>query len=211
MYPKISKMNASLMDLLFTNARRNVTINNRWRIMNGTSILLIAIIIIGLIAIFYAISYNQIVIYKTKIEKAEGDIDEALRKKYDAIARLNVLIKKVVTKKDYLKEYIDLKEKRISNYELDRKLTEAVNTINEVKNDYSELDTKEFNKELKTINLLNEELTSSKNYYNKNTSELNTLIRKFPTNIVAKIHRYAIKPFFDGKNMQDAVTDDFKL
>ena len=40
---------------------------------------------------------------------------------------------------------------------------------------------------------------------------LNTVIRKFPTNIIAKIHRFKIKPFFDGKNMQDAVIDDFKL
>lgn len=179
--------------------------------MNYTSIILIAIIIVGTITIIYASVYNNLVIYKLKIEKAESTIDEALRQKYDCIVRLNNLIKKVVTKKDYLKEYIELKNKRISNYDLDRKLTEAVNTILDVKNDYSELDTKEFNKELKLINKLNEELTSSKNYFNKNTSELNELIRKFPSNIIAKIHHYTIKPFFDGKNMQDAVLDDFKL
>ena len=179
--------------------------------MNLTSFILILIIIVGTIIIVYATVYNNLIIYKLKIEKAEGTIDEALRNKYDCIVRLNNLIKKVVTKKDYLKEFIDLKDKRITNYDMDRKLTEAVNIIIDVKNDYSELDTKEFNKELKTINKINEELTSSKNYFNKNTSELNELIRKFPTNIVAKIHHYTIKPFFDGKNMQDAVLDDFKL
>ena len=77
--------------------------------------------------------------------------------------------------------------------------------------DYNELDNKEFNNELKEINIINETLTSCKTYYNKNTTELNQIIRKFPSNIVAKIHRYKIKPFFDGKNMQDAVIDDFKL
>lgn len=179
--------------------------------MNTLTIILILIIILGLLVIFYATIYNRLAVYKIKIEKSEGIIDETLRQKYDTICRINSLIKKVVTKKDYLKEYIDLKTKKISNYDLDRKLTEAVNTIIEVKNDYSELDTKEFNKELKTINKINEELTSSKNYFNKNTSELNELIRKFPTNIIAKIHHYTIKPFFDGKNMQDEITDDFKL
>ena len=179
--------------------------------MNTLTIILIIIIILGLLVIFYATIYNRLAVYKIKIEKAESIIDEALRQKYDAICRINTLIKKVVTKKDYLKEYIDLKNKKISNYDLDRKLTEAINTIMEVKNDYSELDTKEFNKELKTINKINEDLTSSKNYFNKNTSELNELIRKFPTNIIAKIHHYTIKPFFDGKNMQDEITDDFKL
>ena len=73
------------------------------------------------------------------------------------------------------------------------------------------LNNKEFNELLKKIDELNETLASSKTYYNNNTSKLNQIIRKFPSNIVAKIHRYKIKPFFDGKNMQDAVIDDFKL
>ena len=176
-----------------------------------TSFILVLIIIVGIIAIAYVITYNNLVNYKIKIEKAEGIIDENLRQKYDLIVKMNIAIKKVVTKKDYLKDYIDLKDKRISNYELDRKLTEAMNIILEVKNDYNELDNKEFNNELKEINIINETLTSCKTYYNKNTTELNQTIRKFPSNIVAKIHRYKIKPFFDGKNMQDAVIDDFKL
>lgn len=179
--------------------------------MNLVTIILIIIIIIGLLACLYVTIYNNMVDYKLKIEKAEGIIDESLRKKYDLITKLNISIKKVVTKKDYLKEYIELKGKKISNYELDRKLTEAYNIILEVKGDYSELDTKEFNKDLKEIDTLNETLTSCKTYYNKNTTELNQIIRKFPSNIVAKIHGYKIKPFFDGKNMQDAVIDDFKL
>lgn len=179
--------------------------------MNLTSIILIIIIILGIIAIFYATIYNNLINYKIKIEKAEGIIDESLRQKYDYIAKLNIAIKKVVTKKDYLKDYIELKDKRISNYELDRKLTEAYNIITEVKGDYEELDTKEFNKDLREIERINETLTSCKTYYNKNTSELNQVIRKFPSNIIAKIHGYKIKPFFDGKNMQDAVYDDFKL
>ena len=175
------------------------------------TLLCILIIILGCLGIFYVVTYNTIVTYKIKIEKAEGIIDENLRQKYDLIAKANGPIKKVITKKDYLKEYIDLKDKRISNYELDRKLTEAYNLIMELKNDHSELDTKDFNKILKEIEEINETLVSCKTYYNKNTSELNKLIQKIPTNIVAKINRCRIKPFFDGKNMQDAVVDDFKL
>lgn len=165
----------------------------------------------GIIGLIYVFTYNDLVSYKIKIEKAEGIIDESLRKKYDIIMEMNIAIKKVVTKKDYLKDYTELKNKKISNYEMDRKLIEATNIILEVKNDYKELDTKDFNKHIKEINKLNETLVSCKNYYNKNTSELNKIIRKFPSNIIAKIHKFKIKPFFDGKNMQDAVIDDFKL
>jgi len=173
-------------------------------------VILLIIIILGILAIVYVSIYNNIVTYKMKIDKAESIIDEALRNKYDLIKKINLSIKEV-SKKDYLEEYINLNKERISNFELDRKLTEAYNIVLKFKSDYQELDTKDVNEDIKKIEKLNETLTSSKNYYNKNTEILNSLIRKIPTNIVAKIYGYKIKPFFDGKNMQDAVIDDFKL
>ena len=179
--------------------------------MDYIKIILLIIVVFGVLTILYISIYNNIVNYKLRIDKAEGIIDEALRNKYDLIAKLNITIKKVVTKKDYLKDYIELKDKKISNYEMDRKLTEACNIIYDVKDDYDEVNTKEFNKTLKEMDSINETLASAKNYYNKNTSLLNEIIKKFPSNIVAKIHGYKIKPFFDGKNMQDNIIDDFKL
>ncbi len=179
--------------------------------MNIITIILTIIIILGVLAIIYATIYNNLVSYKTKIEKAEGIIDESLRQKYDLICKLNISVKKEVPKKDYLKDYIELKNKKISNYDLDRKLSEALNIILDLKSDHETLNTKEVNKDIREIERINETLISCKKYFNKNTSELNILIRKFPTNVIAKIHGYKIKPFFDGKNMQDAVIDDFKL
>ena len=58
---------------------------------------------------------------------------------------------------------------------------------------------------------LDEKLQAAKSYYNKYTSELNDLIRTFPSNIVARMHKIEIKTFFDGKNMEDEIIDDFKL
>ena len=48
-------------------------------------------------------------------------------------------------------------------------------------------------------------------YYNKHTSSLNNYIRKFPNNIIAKIHHVKVKPYFDGKDMTDNDIEDFKL
>ena len=74
--------------------------------MNLFEIILLLIVILGLLAIIYATIYNNLVNYKLKIDKAEGIIDESLRQKYDIIAKLNIAIKKVVTKKDYLKDHL---------------------------------------------------------------------------------------------------------
>ena len=60
------------------------------------SIILVIIIIIGMISLLYVITYNDLVSYKIRIEKAEGIIDEKLREKYDLIAKMNINIKKVV-------------------------------------------------------------------------------------------------------------------
>lgn len=179
--------------------------------MEWITIVLLLIVIFGVLAIVYAVIYNNLVSIKIKIDKAEGIIDEALRQKYDLLCKMNTAIKKAANKKDYLKDYLDLKDKRITNYEMDRKLTEAFNIVLEVKGDHSALDSKEFNKEIKEMEAINETLASSKIYYNKNTSDINAIIKKFPSNLVAKIHGYKIKPFFDGKNMQDEIIDDFKL
>lgn len=174
-------------------------------------IILIIIVLIGGFAFFYAVTYNELQHFKTRIELSENSIDENLRKKYDLICELNIEIKKECKDKDYLKEFIELNEKKLTNYDTDRKLTEAIFLIKELQNDHKKLNNTNFNKCLKEVKKIDETLSASKNFYNKHTSSLNSLIRKFPNSLVAKIHKFKIKPFFDHKNMQDAVIDDFKL
>jgi len=181
--------------------------------MNALSVFLILLIIGGILGIIYVNNYNKMQYLKTKIEQSENIIDESLRNKYDMIVKINSLIKKVIKdKKDYLKEYVNLKNHKISNFDLDRKLVEAMNVIYELQNDYSKLDDNDVLKELlHEIKTTDERLSAVKNYYNKNTSLCNELVRKFPSMVVAKIHRFKIKPFFDGKDLQDDIIDDFKL
>lgn len=181
--------------------------------MNTLSILLVFIIIGGIIGIIYVVNFNKLQYLKTKIEQSENLIDEALRNKYDSIVKINTIIKKVVKdKKDYLKEYVNLKNHRISNFDLDRKLVEAMNVVYELQNDYTKLnDNQELKDILQNIKTTDEKLSAVKNYYNKNTSACNQLVRKFPSLLIAKIHGFKVKAFFDGKDLQDDIIDDFKL
>lgn len=176
-------------------------------------ILLILVIILGILGIIYIVNYNKMQYLKTKIEQSEGLIDETLRERYDLLVRANDIIKNTLNDdKDYLKEYINLKNKNITNFEMDRLLRKAFIVLNKYKDDYKELQN---NKELKDICIIikesNEKLTATTSYFNKNTNLLNGYIRKFPSNIIAKINKFTIKPFFDGKNMNDEVYNDFKL
>lgn len=174
---------------------------------------LFIVILIGAIGILYVYQYNKLQHSKTKIDHAECLIDEALRNRYDILIKADNLIKsELKSDKTYFKGLNKVKEEDISNFDLDRKLTEYINLLEQIKMDYSDLSNNKVFKEILAENKkASEKLQAAKSYYNKYTSELNDLIRTFPSNIVARLHKIEIKSFFDGKNMEDEIVDDFKL
>lgn len=174
---------------------------------------LFIIILIGALGILYVYQYNKLQHSKTKIDHAECLIDEALRDRYDILVRADKLIKSELNSdKTYFKGLDKVKNENISNFDLDRKLTEYLNLLEQIKLDYPDLTSNKGFKEIVSENKkVSEKLQAAKSYYNKYTSELNDLIRQFPSNVVSRMHGIMIKPFFDGKNMEDEIVDDFKL
>lgn len=176
-------------------------------------IILIAIILIGVIVIQYIFKYNKLQEMNIKINEAESIIDNELRNKYDLVMRSSAIINKLLKKEvSYFKDLEKLKKDNISNFELDRKITEGENLIHKVKNDYQSLeDNEEYNSILNELKDSDEILDAAKSFFNKYTTEINLIIKKFPTNLIAKIHRIKVKNYFDGKNMFDDEIKDFKL
>ena len=75
-------------------------------------------------------------------------------------------------------------------------LTEYINLISKVKADNVDFaDAKETKKLSNEEKKIDEKLQAAKSYYNKYTSEMNDLIRSFPSNIVSRMHRFDIKSF----------------
>ena len=122
---------------------------------------------------------------------------------------INKLLKKEVT---YFKDLEKLKKEDISNFDLDRKIIEGENLIHQVKNDYKSLnDNEEYISIINDLKDSDELLEAAKSFYNKYTTEIDLLIKKFPTNIIAKFHKIKLRNYFDGKNMFDDEIKDFKL
>ncbi len=191
---------------------KNIVIIFMVKHMLWLSIFLIILIIVCLIGIYYAISFNKLNDLKTKIHEAEMIIDESLRTKYDTLIRVSNHIRTYMeNNKNYFKEYEKLKETNISNFDMDRKLNEGYTLILKMMDDLKLNEDEELNQDIDSIQRLDEKLTAAKNYYNKNTSEENAIVRKFPTNIIARIHGFKVKLFFDGKDMDDEIIDDFKM
>ena len=100
--------------------------------MKASVFILIIIVVIFLLFIAFSIIYNKFQDYIIRINEVEGKIDEAIREKFDIIIKLNNIIKeKIKTKKVLVDDISKLKDKKISSFEIDRKLVEALNKINE--------------------------------------------------------------------------------
>ena len=180
-------------------------------------VLLGIIIVICLLIGIYTTLYNKLQDYVIRINEVESISDNNLREIYDNINKCVSLIKgndKINEEldKNMFEELVRLRTKKISNFDLDRKLIEANNNFITLKEKYKELQENEKIIEIsKKIDELDETLIVNRNYYNKNIAEYNKLVKLFPTNIVAKLCKYEEKLFFDRKDMSDDDFNDFKL
>ena len=180
-------------------------------------ILLGMVVVVCLIISIYTFLHNKMQDYIIRINEVEAIIDNDLRDKYDNLNKCVSIIKGI---KDLEKkideamfdEFIRLKTKKISNFDLDRALVEHESLMISLKEKYKEIKDNEDLKELfRKIEDNNDNLSVHKEYYNKNIAEYNKLITLFPTNIIAKIGKYEEKLFFDRKDMSDDDYNDFKL
>jgi len=182
--------------------------------MNGFLITLFIIITLTIILlIYYIILYNKINESIIRIDEAESRIDNNLRDKYDLLNRSITLFRnKIELDTNAFKEIIKLRARKISNFDLDRVLAKSYNeflSIYEANPKVRESD--EIFKVSRQLEIINDELLTLRNYYNANITNYNKMIKKFPTNIVAKIKKYKERSFYDLKDMTDEDHEDFKL
>lgn len=174
-------------------------------------VILVIIAIAAALVAFYIITYNKIQKNIVRIEEAESEIDDTLRRRYDLLEEMEKVINEnTEVKQDNFKEF--KKDSKFSNFDLDRQLTKIADTFSKIKADYrDELDIETYRNLLVDLKMEEEKCTAAKTYYNKYTTELNMLIGKFPSNIIARIHKIETRLYFDNKDMKDDDILDFKL
>ena len=173
-------------------------------------IIIIILIVLGITYIYLYNKFNESII---RIDEAEVRIDSNLREKYDLLDRCVSLIKnKIEIDNKELNEVMKLKARKISNFEMDRKLVKIYNEfLNIIDNNKELKDDDDLYKMNKQIELIDEEIVTLRNYYNANILVYNKMIKKIPTNLIAMIKKYKERPFYDLKDMKDDDYEDFKL
>lgn len=170
-------------------------------------------IILCLILIWYMYTYNNYQNLIVRINEVEVNIDTTLRKRFDLLNKsINIIKANVKIEDDVLGTIVKLRSRKLSNFDLDRQLYDAINEFNNYRENYNELKNNESLTKINiTLNETEHEITAFRKYYNDTITEYNKLIKKFPTNLIGKILKYKEKTYFDGKNMNDDIVNDFKL
>lgn len=176
-------------------------------------VIFIIVVIICVVSIFYAITYNKFQDYIIRIYEVEGIIDNNLRNKYDLLNRAIPIIKSVVPKdKEVFEEIIKLRSRKLGNFELFRVLVRTSNEFRSLTEEFSDINkSTEIKKIRNQISEIDLKLDNEIDYYNENISIYNSLLKKFPSNVVAIFCKYKEKLFFDRKDMNDEDYEDFKL
>lgn len=176
-------------------------------------VIFIIIVTICVISVFYASVYNKFQDYIIRINEVESIIDNNLRSKYDLFNRAIPIIKSNIPKdKEIFGEVIKLRSRKLGNFELYRVLVRASNEFGALKEEFSDIDkSTELKKIRNQINEIDLKLDNEIDYYNENISIYNSLLKKFPSNVVATFCKYKEKLFFDRKDMSDEDYNDFKL
>ena len=104
-----------------------------------------------------------------------------------------------------------MKSKKLSNFELDRKLYEGINEFNKYKEN-EELSNKESFLKIDLGLFESEaEIVAARKYYNDIITDYNKLTISFPTNLVAKIFKYSKKTYYDGKDLDSEKNESLKI
>lgn len=169
--------------------------------MDKIVIVILALIALAAISIgIYIFVYNRMQKYIVRIKEAENEVSETLKKRYELLVKIEEEINTCTGLKQ--KNFENFKIEEMSNFEIDRKLFKIMTTFEKIKSDYPDkLDNESFRNLMIELKIVDEKIVTAKAYFNKHTTSLNTLIKKFPSNIIARIHRIEEGEYFNNKNL----------
>lgn len=184
--------------------------------VNDMGLLIIVFLMFLLFCMIFILSisiYNKFQVYIIRINEAENNIDSVLRKRFDLLNKsIEVIKANTKVDGDVLKSVENLKSKKLSNFDLDRKLYDCLKEYSKYKEEYPKLKNNEsFVKIDVELSESEAEIVAFRKYYNDIITDYNKMVKSFPSNLTAIVFGFKSKLYFDGKDMSDDDIYDFKL
>lgn len=169
-------------------------------------ILGVLIILGGITYIIYIYASNKYQDITLRIEEVEELIDETIKSKYNTINQIISQIHKIDEdiKGNIFNEIIKLRSRKISNYELDKKIKDAYSELLSIKDNNDKLkDDKDIKKDIKELKECDNKLSTLHKYHDTNVEIYNNMLVKFPTNIIANINKYKPKDLYEKEETNE--------
>ena len=163
------------------------------------------ILIIVLLFIMEGFKYNKFEELIIRINEAEANIDAILNKRFDLLNKsIGIIKSNTKTDKEVLENIVKLRSRKLNNFELDSELNDSYKEFRYFADNFEKLkSTSAFTKI--EIDLIESEanIVALKKYYNDITNQYNSLLNKFPGNIVAKLKKYGKKEIFNIEQKEE--------
>jgi LemA protein len=165
--------------------------------------ILVGVLVVAVVAL--VLLYNRLVALRTRVDNGWSQIDVQLRRRYDLIPNLVESVKGYAAHERELFEHVaEARARAIDASSVpdqataEDRITAGLRQLLAVAENYPQLKANE------NFLALQEELTGteskiaySRQFYNDQVMKLNTLVRSFPSNLVAKAFGFTEREFFD--------------
>lgn len=160
-------------------------------------------LVLLLVALSIVVLYNKLISISNKVDEALATQDVYLKKRFDLLPNLVTAVKEFARyESSTLQEVVSARSitstKDIGKLQQDEKALDLeISKLLALSESYPELKANANFLSLQSdINKLEDDIASSRKYYNACVRRLNTTIRQFPTNIVASIFGQKKRDYF---------------
>lgn len=169
---------------------------------------IVILIILVVLAIAVAGTYNKLVTYRQRVKNAWGQIDVQLQRRFDLIPNLVESVKGYMShESEVLAKVTDLRTswanaKTVADKaNIDNQLSDALKTIMAVSENYPDLKANENFVSLQSeLSNTEDKISYSRQFYNDTVTKYNTSLEVFPSNIIASMFHFSPESLFEAEN-----------
>lgn len=163
-------------------------------------LIILAILVLGLIVL-----YNGLIRSRNRVDEAWSDIEVQLKRRYDLIPNLVNTVKGYTQQESsVLQKVTEMRTAAMNAGNMQEKLKDenmlsgALKSLFAVAENYPDLKSNQnFMKMQSDLTDTEDKIQAARRFYNGNVRDYNTKLQVFPTNMIAGMLGFTVKPFFD--------------
>jgi len=169
------------------------------------TILLILVIVLFLLVLWIALTYNRFIVLINRTKEAWSDIEVQLKRRYDLIPNLVETVKGYAAhERELFEKVTEARSKAMSaqtikeHSEAENFLSQTLKSLFAVAENYPDLKASANFLELqRELTDTEDKIQAARRFYNGNARDLNIMVESFPANIIASMFNFKKVEFFE--------------